>query len=461
MELNVYDSATAKGRPMDIDELVARITSAFVSESCEAEAIKAFTVMARTELAKRLDIYGGSGCENHKGYDLCTDPGHCISTDFMNGYVPAAISRAAEVTKNLIITYEGKPIKPYFHYRCGGATENSENVMGRKITYLRKVLCSFCGVISDHNDMKYFNIDELEQLLDTKMLKQEDMHFSIKGIFEDIEKDEQGRIKSIKIGNKVLKGIDVMKLLNLNSTRFNYTPVRFLFRAIGTGHGMGLCQCGANEMAKQGKLYDEILNYYYTGIKLEEMQMPDASKPLKGRLLVIDAGYGGEDCSDGKGPTGLREKDINLEIVLELAAKLEKDGAKVHLTRDKDINLPMFDRAMVSNSIKPDFFISVLQNTFASPGVSGTEIYYFRGDKESEKLARIMMDEIVARLNTKNRGVRTAEFYLLREVKASSVIVQLLYITNPQDEQRLADREFRKEAANALYEAVKKYFLTK
>ncbi len=458
MLFKVFDSNNNIGKEIEFDELIASIAACNMADDSELETLKAFAIMIRTELARQTDVYGGSGCDTHKEYDICSNPGHCIQYKLIKSEIPDIVKKAVYETKDKIITFEGKPIKPYYHYRCGGATENSENVIDSRINYLRRVLCSHCKNMKDCNAESYFSVGELEQLLDTKVTKNENIHMTMRGIFEDIEVDDLGYVRTIKIGSKTFKGRDVMKTLNLNSARFNYTPVKFLIKAIGMGHGLGLCQCGANEMAKQGKSYQDILNYYYTGIVIEEMQMPESGKPLRGRKFVLDAGHGGAECSDGRGPSGLREKDVNMDIVLQLSQLLENEGAQVVLTRKGDHNIPMVDRAKLSNSVKPNFFISILQSTFASPGVSGTEIYHFRGDKAGEKLSKLVMDEISSSLKTKNRGVRTAEFYLLREVKGSSIIIQLLYITNPQDEAKLADPDFRKKAAEAIYNAINQYY---
>jgi N-acetylmuramoyl-L-alanine amidase len=255
----------------------------------------------------------------------------------------------------------------------------------------------------------------------------------------------------------MFKGNELMELLQLNSTRFNYTPVKFLLRSIGVGHGLGLCLCGANEMALLGRSCVEILNYYFTGIKLEAMEEAEENKPLKGRKFVLDAGCGDEDGKQLE-VNGLSEKDINLDIVLSLAKALQNDGATVRLTRENNTPVALSDRADISNIEKPDFFISILQNNFAGPGVSGTEVYHFRGDKESERISQLVIDEVCGVLSSKNRGVRTAEFYLLRHVRASAIIIQLLYITSPKDAEKLADSAMRQKSAEAIHHAILKYY---
>lgn len=458
MLLKVYDCEKNADMSMELNELTAIITSCNAGEEPEIELLKAFAVMARTELARKTFIYSGKGCENHKGCDICTEPGHCLEYGIADVMVPQAVYEAVAATDKEIMLFEGKPIKPFFHYRCGGATENSENVLGNRITYLRRVLCSFCKEKEDSESGRYFTVEELEELLRTRFNKPEGIYYNIQGMFEDIEVDEQGKISRIKIGTKIFKGTEVRELLKLNSTRFDYVPVKFLVKSIGTGHGLGLCKCGAKEMAKSGRSYQEILKYYYTGVCFEQMKIPDSEKPLKGAVIVLDAAHGGAGCDDNKGAAGLREKDVNLDIILKLRDLLEDQGAEVFLTRDSDVGMVLSDRAVLSNRKRPDFFLSVGQNSFPNTTVSGTEIYYYRGDTQGEKLSKLIIEELSKSLGIKNRGIRTADFYLLREIKASAVIVQLLYISNPQDEKLLCDKSFREAASEAIFRAVRTYF---
>ena len=133
-------------------------------------------------------------------------------------------------------------------------------------------------------------------------------------------------------------------------------------------------------------------------------------------------------------------------------------GAEVFLTRDNDTGMTLSDRADFSNGKKPDFFLSIGQNSFTNPTASGTEIYYYRGDRQGERLSKSIMENLTKSLGLRNRGVRMAEFYLLREVKASAVIVQLLYISNLQDENLLRDQSFIKAAAKAIFKGIGTYF---
>jgi stage II sporulation protein D len=129
MYLKLYSNKTKSIQDKEFEELVASIAASNLTGSYNLETIKAFTIMARTELARKLSIYGGTGCSKHKGSDLCNELDHCIMYNCEEDVVDNIYYQAACSTKGVIITFDGKPIKPFFHYRCGGATENSENAL--------------------------------------------------------------------------------------------------------------------------------------------------------------------------------------------------------------------------------------------------------------------------------------------------------------------------------------------
>ena len=115
------------------------------------------------------------------------------------------------------------------------------------------------------------------------------------GFIEDIEKDEHGRVKSLRVAGEKISGKELAKLLNLNSTRYSIFPTGVKFITRGKGHGMGLCQYGANVMAEMGYTYLDILKYYFTGTEVRKHILPSIKKPLYGKTIIIDPGHGGED----------------------------------------------------------------------------------------------------------------------------------------------------------------------
>lgn len=240
--------------------------------------------------------------------------------------------------------------------------------------------------------------------------------------------------------------------------RFGWQPIGLRFETRGKGHGLGLCQHGANEMANQGKGYEEIFKYYYTGISIKEFEKPCKSKPLANKIIVVDPGHGGYENKGVIGEGGTEEKDIVLDIALKMKNILEELGAKPILTREDDTYVSLKKRSNISNELGPDFFISIHMNSFGNSSISGTEIYHYRGDKEGEIVANSIIEKICNNINTVNRGVKTADFYLLKEVKTSSIHIEVTYLTNPEEEIKLKDEDFREKTARSIADGIVEYY---
>ncbi len=230
------------------------------------------------------------------------------------------------------------------------------------------------------------------------------------------------------------------------------------FETRGKGHGLGLCQYGANEIAREGKGYEEILKYYYTGIDIKEYEKPCKDKPLANKVIVIDPGHGGQENPGVIGEGGLEEKDLMLDIAKRLKRNLIELGSAVDVTREDDRYTSLKKRANISNKLRPDFFISLHMNSFGNSSISGTEIYHYRGDKEGEIVANCIIKKISSNLDMINRGVKTTDFYLLKEVRTSSIHIELAYLTNPSEEERFKDENFREGVAKAISEGIVEYY---
>lgn len=469
IQVNVYDEENNNLVKMELGEVVRRMTASEIPDSFEIEAVKALSVAIRSTIAKRLKIFDGAGCEKQRGSDICTGmKGGRGITDLeylKKLYKDSFDSRyrlacdAAKETSGLIMTCGGRPIAADYHLTCGGGTENSEDVCRNSIMYFRKVLCSYCSDSPYWENTVDIPVEELEDKLKVKIKKDSSIYGpKIESVIEEIERDETGRVRKIRIGGRYFTGIEVKDLLGLSSSRFGWDPVVVRFKVRGTGDGLGMCLYGANSMASEGKRYTEILNYYYTNINIEQIDMAGEGIPLKGKIFVLDPGHGGEDGDDERGPTGLREKDVNLYVSQKIGEYLIKNGAKVIFTREKDEDISMQNRVEMVNNIRPNFLISIHQNGFFAPGVSGTEVYCFRGDHEGERLGRIVLDNIVKGTGTINRGCKYADLYILRESKVSSIVIECMYITNPAEEKMLVDDSIKDEIARSIFRGIMDYY---
>lgn len=467
INITIYNPYDKKIIIKPLEELVKELVACSMPLTFHIEALKCQSIIMRTVIAKKLKLFDAKEMKDQSEVD--------ISLEEFQGCIPleeyrdtwgqqyenymTTLKKAVDDTKKIIIFFKGKPIDARFHMVCGGATENSENVDGNIVQYLRKVLCSYCEDTPYSFNYKDISIQDIQGRLGVQFMKGSSIkNMEIQNIFYDIDRDEEGRVIKLKAAGKEFEGKDLMKLLELNSTRFSWKPEKIRFFTTGKGDGVGLCQYGANQMALEGKSAEEILKYYYTGVNLNEIEIKDMKQPLKGKAIMIDAAHGGEKGKDNIGASGLREKDINLNISCYLQERLQELGATVYMTRRKDEYIPVTERANTANEVLPHFFISIHQNYFKHPSISGTEIYYYRGDEEARRLGEEIIKEMTERLSTVNRGVKTAEFFLLRDVRISSIHIEVGYISNPQEEIRLTQEEFQREAALAIADGITRYY---
>jgi len=220
--------------------------------------------------------------------------------------------------------------------------------------------------------------------------------------------------------------------------------------------------------------------------------------------IVIDAGHGGKDPGRPN-PNGILEKDIVLNIALNLGHELKKDGNEVIYTRDKDVFLKLRQRAKIANEADADLFISIHCNAFSDSRVYGTETYVYGlhvskanfdvALKENEViflednfeknyqgfdpnapesligltlmqeeyldqsilLASFIQDNFVSVLKLKNRGVKQSGFWVLHNTYMPSVLIETGFITNPKEGSYLNSTKAQKDIAHNIFNAVNKY----
>lgn len=171
--------------------------------------------------------------------------------------------------------------------------------------------------------------------------------------------------------------------------------------------------------------------------------------------ICIDPGHGGADPG-AIGPSGLKEKDVNLAVGLKLA-ELLKPIAEVKLTRTKDIAVSLKDRAQIANSFKCDYFISVHTNSFTDRKVGGVETWAYAPGGNGEKLAKAVQAELVKATGFANRGVKfNSKFAVLRDTKAPAILTETGFISNPDEEKLLKTDAFREKIARAIAQGVAK-----
>jgi N-acetylmuramoyl-L-alanine amidase len=231
-----------------------------------------------------------------------------------------------------------------------------------------------------------------------------------------------------------------------------------------------------------------------------QRSVPPPSQPVTPRAkgyttIVIDPGHGGKDPG-ARGTRKTEEKDVTLKVGLQLRELLSKQpGVRVLMTRDRDVFIELEDRAKFANSNEADFFVSIHVNSHPSRTVKGIEIYHFGEAKdqralevaarengtpmsntgvgweylvadllttkkieESLELAWNAKEAMVSQMNgqyvVNDHGVKTAPFYVLRFTSMPSILAEIAYISNPDEEDLLRKPAFVRDVAQSLYQGI-------
>lgn len=283
MTLQVYLHEQNKVVEMNLEEYVKGVVAAEMPAEFEAEALKAQGIAARTYVVKNMRRFGGKGLEGHKEADVSTD--HTLNQAWISEETQKKrwgsryesyrqkISQAVEATRGLVLTYNGECIQAVFHSTSGDKTASAKEVWGFDYPYLVSVPCTWDQKAPKYQDSKEFSLTEIEGILGPEAGVVAAVTSKNPGVAQVLGLTESGRVDSMRIGAKVFSGQELRDKLELRSTRFVAEVIgdKLVFKTVGYGHGVGLCQYGANGMAKEGKNFREILTYYYRGVEFKNI----------------------------------------------------------------------------------------------------------------------------------------------------------------------------------------------
>lgn len=185
--------------------------------------------------------------------------------------------------------------------------------------------------------------------------------------------------------------------------------------------------------------------------------------------VVIDPGHGGPDPG-AVGRAGTLEKDVVLAVGQELARYLNQAGIRTILTRTGDYRLAdetgslkerqvedLNRRAQVAEDVGATLLVSIHANSFPSPRWSGAQTFYQQGEAESRRLAQAIQAQLVRRLPPNRRQARPADYRILRESEMPAVIVEVGFLSNPEEEAKLRDRAYQGRVAEAIFHGIMDY----
>lgn len=258
---------------VDLEDYTKGVVPGEVSAGWHAEVLKAQAVAARTYALYQRTMSAG------RDYDVVAG----VQDQVYQGRqgVDERILRAVEETRGFVMGFQGRPIYAAFSSTAAGPTEDALNVWSKDLPYLRGVDCPFDMKSPYYRWRVVVPLDKLE-----RALRQQGVGVGTVATVTPFGYSRAGRVTRIRIlhsgGELLLRGEDLRKIVGysiLPSARFEVESVGsdVVFNGFGAGHGVGLCQWGAKEMAELGYSFSTILSYYYPGTDLMRVDQLDLS----------------------------------------------------------------------------------------------------------------------------------------------------------------------------------------
>jgi len=164
------------------------------------------------------------------------------------------------------------------------------------------------------------------------------------------------------------------------------------------------------------------------------------------RTVVIDPGHGGHDL--GASDSYVYEKHINLDVARRLERALSEAGFKTVMTRTTDEFIALSERSAKANRYRNAIFVSVHFNSSWKTSAIGIETYY--RSSNSEKFANLIHRELIDNVGATDRGVKTANFSVLRRTKHPAILVEGGFVSNKEDRSAMMDPQYRQVVADSI-----------
>ena len=276
--IKLLHSDTNEVEEVPIDTYLCNVVSAEMPVDFQKEALKAQAIVARTYTIYKINN------KKHDNADICDDSTCCqawISKedrlarwDESKEEKWKKIEECVKETSGKIITYNNQPINAFFHSNSGGKTELPVDVWGGEsdMPYLQVVETAGEDTYSQYNSEAEFTN---EQIIEKLKEKYPDIQIDFNND-EDIkilEYTSSQRVKTIKFGNHQISGTEARSIFGLRATNFEIIKeegkIKFVVK--GYGHGVGMSQTGADSLAKSGATAEDIINHFYVGVEIKEV----------------------------------------------------------------------------------------------------------------------------------------------------------------------------------------------
>lgn len=257
-----------KNIPIAVEEYLVHVLAAQIPAVFEPETLKAQAILARTYIyglmEHRAEIYEEELDMDALSYEQMK--ALWGETDFASMF--SKLQNAVRETEGLYILYDGSIIEPLFCYASAGKTRS----FGESFPYLEQVESPGDLYAENYRSLPVFETKEFVQKINEipGAVAVSEMELDSGGGIQIVERDGSGYVKQVQIGQKTYTGEEVQYALGLTSACYSFERLDGKIRVIckGIGHGYGFAQYGANEMAKAGRTYEELLKYYFQNVEI-------------------------------------------------------------------------------------------------------------------------------------------------------------------------------------------------
>lgn len=227
------------------------------------------------------------------------------------------------------------------------------------------------------------------------------------------------------------------------------------------------------KMALGGFALATLIYLFTTDAFYEDPRLQSAwSLPLSGKVIMLDPGHGGID-GGAVSKAGLVEKEVALAISIYLRDLLQESGALVFMTRETDMDHASAEakrlgrskvedlkqRVKEINESHADFLISIHLNSIPSPRWRGAQTFYHPGREENRLMAELIQEELIHQLeNTTRQAKPNQEVFILRQAQIPSVLVEVGFLSNPEEANLLSTAAYQKQVAASIYAGIIRYF---
>ena len=275
----------------------------------------------------------------------------------------------------------------------------------------------------------------------------------------DLDNTLPGRVSRVS-GAQIQGGArDFVEKIFANKTQDRHTRIQIHFRAAPEGNVKVALEPANRSEKKSARIVLDVKKSFMAD------DWTNFSSSGGNRIVVLDPGHGGSDAG-AIGPTGVTEKSVSLAVSLKAQKLLTASGYRVVMTRTTDVDVAapgVSDATELQARVdkappNADLFISVHCNAFSNGKANGMETYHAPNAVKGERLARLLNEELERLGGLGNRGVKAARFYVMTHSKCPASLIELGFITNPHEEKLLASNDYQQKLAQAITNAVNRYF---